>query len=84
MIESNGQLLAVAVSGEEGRICVYRLHSSKMDWIKISYFGNKIFYLSNNGLWVDTTSFRGMNNKNRFEKVKVDGRRIKIENVIFL
>ena len=50
IVESDGELLAVAVNGEEGRICVYKLHSSKMEWITVSDLGNKILYLSYKGV----------------------------------
>ena len=47
---------------------MYRLHSFTMDWIKVLDLGNKTLYLSNNGLWAYTTSFRGVSSKIYFPK----------------
>ena len=67
MVESDGDLLSTTIS-EKGQIYVYKLHSSKRNWIYMENLDHKILYLSSIGSWAETTKFKGMGNKICFPK----------------
>ena len=71
MVESDGELLSDAVS-EEGQIHIYKLYSSRVDWINMKNLDNKILYLSYTGSHIETTNFKGMGNKIYFPKFEGD------------
>ncbi|PIN23695.1 hypothetical protein CDL12_03588 [Handroanthus impetiginosus] len=68
MLEVDGDICWVFVTGNERRVSIHKLDLSELHWIKLKSLRDKCLYVSINGSFAETSDVSGITNKIYFNK----------------